>query len=57
VDIEWGGTTESINNITLGTFFGFNFRRKGTQWALRVDEQFSTGETKKGLVTLTAGYD
>lgn len=57
MDIEWGGTIVSVDNVALGTFFGFNFRRKGTQWALRVDEQFSTGETKKGLVSLTTGYD
>jgi len=57
VEIEWGGITESIDNVALGTCFGFNFRRKGTQWALRVDELFSTGETKKGLVSLTTGYE
>lgn len=57
MDIEWSGNAELVDTVALGTCFGFDFSRKGTQWALRVDEQFPTGQTTKGLVSLTAGYD
>lgn len=54
---EWTGNTNSIEQIQVGTLFGFQHHRLGTQWAIRVDHLYQSGETRKGLVCLTKGYD
>src|SRR5579875_2517889 len=57
MNVEWIGQVCAISDVPLGGLFGFAHPRLGAQWAIRVLQQSHTGETRKGLVCLTYGYD